>query len=225
MNVSGELTGLRTAISWLRKTFRPRFLPWTVANVMLFIVVESQYEEVTVEPGQGGTVRVFIWPFYQETYTITDVAFPSVSISWPALIGNYLIVVIPLYLVMAICWNLLVPDRFEPPRIPGKEGREGDVTEPSLPTAFWIVVAIVTLIAVLPTMILTPWGLPVLLVGSIGLGLVEWDLSPGKRVGLALLVGAVLLVSLIPASFSNLYAVLWVATTATMLAFFLRISI
>lgn len=91
----------------------PRFASWLVANATLYAVIVWRYEEVVVEPGQGGTVAVFVWPTYWTTYQIQDIAFPAIpEYTWTSLVLNYILGVIPLYIATHIGLSVFDPADF-----------------------------------------------------------------------------------------------------------------
>lgn len=94
----------------VRNFVYPRYMSWLFANVALYTIIVGQYEEVVVEPGQGGRVEVFVWPMYWTSYQIQDIAFPAVpEYTWPSLLLNYALGVIPLYIVTNVGLSVIEP--------------------------------------------------------------------------------------------------------------------
>jgi hypothetical protein len=93
----------------VRQYLTPRYVSLPIANLLFFVIVIVNLESVVVEPGQGGTVAVYIWPAYWASYQIQDAMFSLPEYTWSALIVNYVVGFTPLYVATNIGLNIAVP--------------------------------------------------------------------------------------------------------------------
>lgn len=89
-----------------------QYVAWPLANIVYLVIYATQKRVVTVEPGQGGRVEVFIWPSYWGWYDITDLlSAPEYSLL--ALCWNYFLGVVPIFFLATVLVNATFPDRFK----------------------------------------------------------------------------------------------------------------
>lgn len=98
----------------VQEYLRPRYLSWPVANGILYVLVVWNLEEIVVEPGQGGTVAVYIWPTYWASYHLQDAMFGSLpEYTWTSLILNYVLGIVPLYVATNLGLNVTLPPKYK----------------------------------------------------------------------------------------------------------------
>lgn len=108
------MTDVRLAIdAHVRQYLSPRYLSLPISNLLFFVIVIVYFESVVVEPGQGGTVAVYIWPTYWASYQIQDALFSLPEYTWSSLILNYIIGFTPLYVATNVGLNVTVPATYK----------------------------------------------------------------------------------------------------------------
>lgn len=201
------------------RLLRPKFPTWVIANIGYVFIVLSQYQNRLIEPGQGGTGRVFLWPMYWGRYTITDAGFSGVPISWALFLANYLLGVIPLFVPLTLGWNLVVPSDLEKYQLRFSESGRISLLRGTFYFVVGIVCTVVTfvILAEIPerSLLLPAGGL----LGSVTLGFVEIEITPGQRFLIAAIATIPLLFGFVLALLSYRFGLVWIVAISVTVSF------